>query len=197
MEKVRGFLYFENRDFYDMKEYLKDFSVEGMRYKFFNGLARAGKKIDMPGIFLDGNAKVKDKGKYSAEMVKFIRNKLGLRCESKNCDVSSAVGGEDYILHIKKGDLKGKYLGIRILPPYNNIIQLRRASSDLGTIVNADDVLLRGVEKINEGRYKGTDKRCVDLIGAIDFKGRKKKIESYLKSKDLKLEGYTFLDLID
>ena len=56
--------------------------------------------------------------------------------------------------------------------------------------------MLRGVEKII---YKDEeiDKICIDLIGDIDFDKNKKELEHYLDSKNLVLEGYTLIDLLD
>lgn len=196
MEKVRGFVYFEDKSLEEVKEAFRDFNIPGMRYKFFNELIRLKKKIDMPGIFIDGEVDGGGREDYPKEIVYMLRKKAGLKEGEINCDVSSSVGNEDYIIHIKKGELNGKYIGIRILPPYPDISKLEKSALNLGNIIKAQDILLRGVEKV---LYKDEKiaKRCIDLIGKIYFAAERKNIEDYLISKNLRLEGYTLIDLLD
>lgn len=195
MQDIRGFVYFEDKDIIQVKEAFWNFNIPGINYKFFEGLVRLKKKINMPGILIDGEVNLKNKKDYSKKTVELLRKKVGLPEKISNCDVSSAVNGEDYIMHLKKGGLKGKYIAIRLLPPYPKIGGIERVASDLGNMVHASDVLVRGVEPII---YKDTkvDKRCIDLIGDINFEKKKKGIEDYLESKKLVLEGYTLIDLL-
>ncbi len=93
------------------------------------------------------------------------------------------------------GDLKGKYIGIRILPPYPDTEEIKYAAYDLGGITGANDILLRGVEPITYKNRK-LDKKCIDLIGKINFDSKKRRIGNYLKSKNLALEGYSLIELL-
>ncbi len=196
MNKVRGYVYFENKTLKEIRDSLWNLDIPGVQYKFFDGITRLNKRISLPGILIDGEAYTEKRGNYSKRIIRLLRKKAGLDDKMINCDVSSAVGCEDYISYIKGGDLEGKYIGIRILPPYpKDIMHLESTASDLGRIANADNILLRGVEKI---RYKGKkiDKRCIDLIGNVNLDKKKGDIESYLESKNLSLEGYTLIDFI-
>ncbi len=196
MNKVRGYVYFENRSLKEIRDSLWNLDTPGVQYKFFDGLTRLNKRINLPGILIDGEAYTEKKGNYSKRVINLLRKKVGLDEKTINYDVSSAVGGEDYISYISGGDLEGKYAGIRVLPPYpKNIMQLEDIASELGRLANADNILLRGVEKVKYKNRK-TDKRCIDLIGNIDFDKKRGKIEDYLKSKNLALEGYTLIDLL-
>ena len=196
MDKVRGFVHFEERNIDDVREDFKYFNIPGLRYAFFNGLARLKRKIEMPGVFIDGDLDLEGQKDYSGEIVELLRNRVGLAGHDKNWDVSGAAANEDYIIHIKKGDLlEGRYVGVRILPPYPDAGKLGGIASNLRNVIRADDIFVRGVEKI---LYKDDliDKRCIDLIGEFDFYSKKKELEDFLESNKVVLEGYTLIDLL-
>lgn len=196
MEKVRGFVYFEERNIDGVREDFKGFEIPGLRYAFFNGLTRLKEKIEMPGVFIDGEVELEEENDCSKAFVEILRNRVGLIGDCKNCDISSAAAGEDYMIHIKKGDLLGgKYIGVRILPPYPETGEIERIASSLRNVLRADDILVRGVEKM---LYKDDkiDKRCIDLIGEFDFFAKKKELEDFLESNKVILEGYTLIDLL-
>lgn len=196
MEKVRGFVYFEERNIDEVRKDFKDFKIPGLRYTLFNGLTRLKKRIEMPGVLIDGEADLKGKKDCSKELVEILRNRVGLIGDCKNCDVSSAISNEDYIIHIKKGNLLGgKYVAVRILPPYPGTKELEQIALNLGELVDAQDVAVRGVEPILY-KNKEIDKRCIDLIGQIEFDTKKNNIEDYLESNKVILEGYTLIDLL-
>lgn len=184
MQKIRGFIHFENKSFEDVKSVFKTFELDSLHLGFFRSLERMSRKILEPGVFLSGE--VKDS--YSSkDIVNFFREEMSLKENLRGCDVS--IESEDTIKPLIEGEISGKYIGIRIEPPYK-IEDIYELGKRIGDLIEAHDILVRTVEK--ENNYPLV---CIDLLTKDDFEKYKGKIEEHISSKGLKIKGYTLLSL--
>lgn len=185
LQSIRGFVYFENKNFEEVKRIFSGFELDDLDYTFFSGLNRYGEKINFGGIFLSGMI---DKKYSSADIINLLRKKMGLGEEIRCCDVS--IENEDFMKSILKGELRGNYIGIRIFPPYNYKM-IEKVASEIGEITKAKDIFLRGVESENS-----KPKICIDIITDSNFKEVKEKTEDIISSKDLRIGEYTSIKLM-
>lgn len=142
MQQIRGFIQFETE--YDKVLDLKNIELnENLKLAFFAETFRYEQKIKQPGVFFTGTV---DKHLSSKNIIDIFKHALELP-NVNNYDIS--IESEDAIKHLKKGDQKGYYAGIRIEPPYNfdDVCEL---ALDLGKLSNAKDILVRTVEKKEE-----------------------------------------------
>lgn len=182
LQNIRGFVYFENKDLEEVKNVFSGFRLDNLNYAFFSGLNRYGEKISFGGIFLSGMI---DKKYSSADVINLLRKKMGLGEEIRYCDVS--IENEDFMKYILKGELKGDYIGIRIFPPYQHS-RIEEVASEIGKITNDTDIFIRGVESENN-----KPKICIDIITDSNSEDVRRKVESIISSKNLKLGEYTFI----
>lgn len=184
MQQVRGFVYFEEIGYDEMKSSFDDFRLGSLRFAFFKSLNRHGNEISNPGIFFSGET---DDALSSADIVNAFRERAGLRGDMVKYDVS--VESEDRMEHLKKGGLKGNYTSIRIRPPYDPG-RLSGLAGKIGMSAKALDIYLRTAEREN-----GMPVACIDIITKSDYNESRRGVESIVSSGELKLGYYTFITL--
>ncbi len=184
MQKIRGFICFEEKLFDDVVNSLNKLQVEGAELYFFKSLFRYDEKITSPGVFIDGFV---DDNYSSQDVVHLFREKVGLEKKLKGCDV--AIESEDTIQLIKEGEIKGVYTGIRIKSPYE-LDQVQDLATSIGELVDASNVLLRTVE------LEGANSLIsIDLITEKDLEEQREKIEQLIKDSNLIIGKYTVINL--
>mgnify|MGYP006288201425 CR=1 FL=1 len=157
MQRVRGYIFFNGSSMDDIQR----LQLDEVEFYPFTSLFRQDKQIDSAGVLIDGH--VSD-AYSSKDIVRLLAEQAG---EEAGYDVS--IGSEDTIIPVRKEDIHGSYLSMRIEPPY-----------DMGTLrdllsgYEASDILIRTVEP------EDNPKACIDIIGpAGDQDSIKKKIKRH------------------
>jgi hypothetical protein len=171
MQKVRGFIFFEGKTSEEIREAFNGFKLDLLGYVLFNNLKSNGEVLKGNGIFVYGeigdaysskdiaNALRKHAGLEEAEFEKIgAGDKTHYKPIATMCDVS--VEKEDYMKEIKKSKIEGNYIGIRVKPPLN-IVEIQDIARELGSLVKAGDIYLRGAE-IDE--TAGKPKICIEAV---------------------------------
>lgn len=186
MQQIRGLIYFEGKTLDEVKSAFDRLEFDELQRAYFDSLTRYSNKISAPGLFLTGEV---ESTRSSKDIVEIFRKKIDLSTELKGCDVSIAC--EDTLNYLKKGNLEGNYIGIRIRHPYD-LEKIYDLASRIGTLTNAEDIFVRTVEPDEEGRRIV----CIDLITRQDFEDYKDKIEETISTEKLRLGKYTSLSFV-
>jgi hypothetical protein len=185
MQKVRGFLYFEGKSYDEVIDSFKDYKFSSASFGYFKELNRYDNPISIPGIFITGNI---EEGQESSIVIKKFRSNMGLDDKFGGCDLS-IEDDQDILEEIKLSELKGNYIGIRILPSYD-FKEIYNLSKELGSIIDAKGIYVRTVESIDNDK-----KVCIELITDNNYSDYRSKIEEKIKSNNLELGKYTFIKL--
>lgn len=153
MQQVRGFIWFEDKEFDDVKSVFDGFSLDSVELTFFKSLTMDDSKISQPGVFITGRV---DDRYSSKDVVNLFRERVGLEKGLKGCDVS--IESEDTMKSLARGNLKGNYIGIRIEPPYD-LERVYALASRIADSIKAHDVFVRTVESRDDKPLV-----CIDLI---------------------------------
>ncbi len=184
MQKIRGFVYFEGKTFDEVNSSFTNFHLDNVELGFFRSLFRYNKNILESGVFIDGN--VDDK--YSSkDIVNLFRKQVDLEEKLRGCDVS--IESEDALEIVKKGDLKGNYIGIRIKPPYQ-LEQIKDLAYQIGEPTNASNIFVRTVESENENPLV-----CIDLIIQNSYENHKQQVEQLITDNKFTLGKYSYMKL--
>ncbi len=85
MQQIRGFIWFEDRGFDDVRPGFKDFGLDSVGQALFKSITMGDSKISQPGVFITGRVD----NKYSSkDVVNLFRERIGLERGLKGCDVS-------------------------------------------------------------------------------------------------------------
>jgi len=164
MQKVRGFLYFDGKSYDEVVDSFKDYKLDSANFGYFKEVNRYDNLISTPGIFITGKI---EKGHDSSAIIKKLRAKAGLDDKIGGCDLS-IENNEDILEEIKSSELKGNYIGIRIMPPFDfkNICNLAK---ELGSIIDAKGIYVRTVEPVDNNQKKG-NYIGIRIMPPFDFK---------------------------
>ncbi|MFW5991459.1 MAG: hypothetical protein ACOCQX_04475 [Candidatus Nanoarchaeia archaeon] len=155
MQKVRGYIYFPGKTIDEIKE----LNFPGLNLHYFDNLNKYEEEINAPGLFLTGEV---DDSYTSETLTHKLQEMAGVEQKTENCDIS--IESEDYMNYLQKGEIKGKYIGLRIKPPYE-LQKLEETARKLGKELEATDIFIRGVEKENEAPLA-----CIDLVTENELK---------------------------
>ncbi len=186
MQKVRGFVYFEEKTIDEVKSAFDGFKLDNIELAFFGSLSRYGQQISSPGVFITRSV---DDSYSSKDVVSILRKQMGLEEELKGCDVS--IESEDTLKSLAKGARKGEYIGIRIKPPHE-LNKIYDISSRVGKLIDAQGIFVRTVESVKEGNALV----CMDLITEDDFEEKRKEAEDIISSEGLNLGKYTHFSFV-
>lgn len=184
MQRIRGFIHFEDRTVEEVSDAVSRLDLGDVDIRVFRSLNRKGEEVSEPGIFIDG---VVGDDHSSESVVRLVRERMGLEGVPSRCDLS--IESEDTIRLIMNGDLKGVYVGIRILPPYD-IDRSEELAGQMGKIAGASNILIRTVESVNGGPAL-----CIDLISMTDPADYEEGIERLMSGDSLIAGKTTFIQL--
>lgn len=107
-QKVRGLVYFEEKNISDVKRVFENFKFDEAKFKFFEKVKVNNQEIIMPGVFLNGLINEK----YTSEnVVRLFRKLMGLDIEKINCEIS--IEREDEIEDLDKERPFDNYYAIK------------------------------------------------------------------------------------
>ncbi len=184
MQKIRGFIYFENKTLSDVKLAFGNFRFDQATFAYFTSLYKSGQTINCPGVFITGKVNLKY---TSVNVVGLLRKLMNLEGEIKNYDLS--IENESPIGAIKTGRVYGEYIGIRIAPPYTQD-NVKSIAGKIAKLISAHDVWIREV-----GPGDKEPALCIDLVSDEDFNKNKDKVEKMALELNLKIDSYTIINL--
>lgn len=184
MQQIRGFIWFENKGFDDVRSEFKDFSLDSVELALFKSITMGDSKISQPGVFITGRV---DDGYSSKDVVNLFRERIGLERGLKGCDVS--IESEDTMKSMVKGTPKGNYIGIMINPPYDleNIYAL---ASRIADSIKAHDIFVRTIESRDDKPLV-----CIDLITHQEPERAGDEAGQLVSSEGMKTEKLTLISL--
>jgi len=146
-QSARGFVLFEDKKPEEVKSAFskRPAELKDCRIAYFDSLERFGKKRPGCGIFITGDVD----SKYSSkDLVEFLAKTAG----SKKTTPDLTLGSEGaFLISIKTGSLEGRYIGMRLLPPYDTGVASKIAVK-LGKNKNLRSISLRTAESVNPGK---------------------------------------------
>ena len=138
-QKVRGLVYFEEKNIDDVKRVFENFRFDEAKFKFFEKLKINNQEILMPGVFINGLINEK----YTSEnVVRLFRKLMGLNIEKINCDIS--IETENKIEELDKER------------PFNNYYALLFKKEELDVYINKfkQSLVENNLYRIRDGGYK-------------------------------------------
>ena len=182
MQKVDGYICFENCDFLDVKNKIKTLNPN-LEIFPFRDLIRNGNFINTPGIYISGYI---DSDMNSKDVALAFRGQLNLN-NKYDCDIST--DNEDLIKEIEKEKIMYNFFGLK-LEFLENFKEIEILSLKIAKKINANNITIRQVEKFNNKQLYS-----IDLFAPLEYGEVKNRIKEIIKNSKLNIFIETFFKL--
>lgn len=177
-QKVRGLIYFENKNIEDVKRVFENFRFDEGKFLFFKKIEINNTEKEYPGVFLNGYINEK----YTSEnIVRLFRKLMGLSIEMKNCDISIE----------KEDEIEPTIIDRRFKSFY--FLKIKKNKSDIIKNEIFNNLKIKPVLKTRDSGYKNGE-----IITSFDFLSEeniKNELERVVTENKINYEEKIFIEL--
>ncbi|MBN2094996.1 MAG: hypothetical protein JW727_03030 [Candidatus Aenigmarchaeota archaeon] len=191
---IRGLAWFPDKKPEEIKKAFspKPKEFKNCRFGYFSELTRFGKTLKTPGVLITGSIDEKYSSKDASDLLQKYAG-------SKDVKVDITVETEHaFLKSITSGKLKGNYLDLRLIPPYDIEFVINTTKKLLKTM-NASEIFLRTVESVNQKETFDPNPKnpllCIEVITSSRVEDLKGFIEKKFGKLKLAKEKITKLKL--
>ncbi len=186
MQKIRGYVFFEDKSLSDIKNTFKEFRFDQAVFSFFTSITLNEENFSCPGVFMSGEIKESYDRDY---VIRLFRKLLGLNDDLKHSSLSLA--GVDKLKPVITTDHPyGCYSCLVIASP-ESLDNIELLAGEIKRLAAPRDLWIRTVSREN-----GQDSVCIDMLGESFLDMHSEELNDFISGLDLIIEQNSRINLI-